>query len=292
VAIKVIVTVTGAADILSNDATAVIRLDRDTTSAFLAPTEVTTTAILTGVERYEIWDVGATTTSWFRFQIESGAGVALSGLSIPWQVITPQPIATLASVKLRLGSGASSTDDDVLQSIIDGVNGAITQRIGYYPGPSSDTSRVYHGMDAVHGGRRLWLPGGVRSITALTLASSTLGAQTAATLTDFMLGPAAYELRPAEPYHYIEFKDVTTGNWSYFPDGYENVTATGTFGWGIVPDDLIHVASAMALRRWKARNSGDVDVLGSDEFGSAVISDRMPIEWRRVIDSYRFWRTV
>lgn len=283
--IKVVVHIDNAGDWLDVDANASYRLDRDTTAAFAAPTEVTTATLTTGVERYEVWDSSGTSDSWYRFRIEDDANNALSAYSTPFQVLSPQPIATLASVKQRLGTGASTTDDDVLDDVIAGVNAEIVRRIGYYPGPSADTSMTLHGKDAVRNGYRLWVPGGVRSVTTLTIAASTGASGTAATATDYVLGPA--ERRSGEPYGYIEFVDVTTGAWSYFPAAYSNVVIAGLFGWAAVPDDLEHIATAWAVRRWKARASGDADAIGSDEFGGAIISDRMPAEWRRIINAYR-----
>ena len=292
-AIKVIVNVTGAADWIKADAAASFRLDRDTTAAFAAPTEVVTTALTTGVERYETWDASGTSTSWYRFRIEDDADAALSGWSTPFQVLTDQPIATLASVKLRLGSNASATDDDILQSYIDGANGAIVQRIGYYPGPSADTSRTFHGRDAVKDGMRLWIPAGVRSITTMTIGASTGATATAVTAADYVLGPASYLLRPGEPYHYIEFVDVTTGNWGSFPAAYSNVNITdGLFGWATPPADLVTIASAWSIRMWKARAAGDADIIGTTEFGEQIVSDRFPAQWRRTIDAYRFRAVV
>ena len=283
--IKVVVHIGNATDWLTADATASYRLDRDTTAAFAAPTEVTTATLTTGVDRYEVWDASGVSTSWYRFRIEDDSDSPLSPWSTPFQVLAVEPIATLAGVKQRLGTGATSVDDDVLDDIIAGVNAEIVRRIGYYPGPSSDTTKTLHGFDAVRSGRRLWVPGGVRSVTSLTIADTTGGSGTAATGTDYVLGPS--DRRPGQPYGYIEFVDVTTGAWSYFPAAYSNVVIVGLFGWSSVPDDLEHIATAWAVRRWKARASGDADALGSDEFGGAIISDRMPAEWRRIIDAYR-----
>ena len=205
--IKVTVQVDGAADWLVASADARFRLDRDTTAAFAAATEVVTTVLVSGTERYEVWDASGTTTSWYRFRIEGATDNALSGWSTPFQVIEDQQIATLASVKLALGSGAVSGDDDVLSFYVTGVNEAIIHRIGYYPGPSSDTTRSYDGKDAVSASvsgdaRRLWIPGGVRAVTSLTLGA-TAAAGTAATSTAYGLFPRSHLLRPGEPYHYI-----------------------------------------------------------------------------------------
>jgi len=286
-AIKVITQVDGAADWIVADASARFRLDRDTTSAFAAPTEVVTTVLVSGSERYETWDGDGTTTSWYRFRIEDDADAALSGWSDPFQVYATQDIANLATVKLRLGSNASASDDDILRGYIDAANGAIIQRIGYYPGPSTDTSRIYHGIDAVRSQKRLRVPGGVRTVSALTIAGNTGETQTAATVGDWVLGPNIHALRTGEPYHYLQMVDLTTGSWSTFPSGYENVTITGTFGWSIVPPDLVAIASAWAIRQWKSRAAGDADILGTTEFGEQVVSDRFPAQWRRTIDTYR-----
>src|SRR5512137_3099211 len=104
--IKVIVQVDGAADWLAHSAAARFRLDRDTTSAFAAPAEVVTTVLVSGTDRYETWDANGSSTSWYRFRIEDDADGALSGWSMPWQVLEERPIATLAGVKQRLGTGA------------------------------------------------------------------------------------------------------------------------------------------------------------------------------------------
>ena len=72
-----------------------------------------------------------------------------------------------------------------------------------------------------------------------------------------------------------------------FPAGYGDVRLTGTFGWASPPADLVEVAEAWAVRSWKARATGDADVLGADEYGNQIISDRFPASWRMTIDSYR-----
>ncbi len=290
VTVRISLTGQPSSDWIALDATASFRLDSDSSAAFSSPSEVTTTALTTAIERYEEWDSSGTVDStWYRFRIEDNADAALSDWTVPFQVLPTEAIATLSSVKLRLGSGATAADDDILMGYINAVNGAITQRIEYYPGPSVDTSRTYHGRDALAGGRKLWIPGGVRGITTMTIAGSTGASATAVTAGDFVLGPLSYSARPGEPYHYIEFVDVTAGNWGHFPYGFENVNITsGLFGWGTVPADLVAVASAWAIRQWKSRASGDSDTIGTTEFGEQIISDRFPAQWRRTVDAYRF----
>lgn len=285
-AIQVVLNIDGSADWLAGNANARFRLDRSSSAAFSSSTEVVTTVLVSGTDRYEVWDTAGSPTTWYRFRIEDNADGALSDWSVPFQVLAEQPIATLASVKIALGSGATSTDDDVLGFYVDGVNSRIIRRIGYYPGPSSDTTRTYHGCDAVRNGKRLWIPGGIRSLTSMTIAGSTGDTPTAVTTSDVILGPHSSTLRTGDAYSYIEFKDVTSGNWSYFPYGYENVIPVGLFGPGQVPDDLVSVATSWVLHDWKTRNTGGAGMVGSEEFGFTDLS-RLPFEWRRVIDSYR-----
>ena len=287
-AIQTTLHVENAGDLLATaayGAGAVARLHRDTTAAFAAPTSVSTTALVSGTDRYEVWDADGSATSWYRFRIENSGGTELSDWSVPWQVLTQQPIATLASCKMYLGAGATDTDDDALAGIIAGVNRAIVKRIGYYPGPSSDTTRTYHGRDAVRGGKRLWIPGGIRTLTSLTIAGATGDAGTAATSTDWVLGPHSSTLQPGEPYWYIDFADVTTGNWSYFPNAYGNVVPVGLFGFAQPPEDLVYWGSFQSIQIWKARASG-TGMVGATEFGNIDLS-RLPSEGKRVIDSYR-----
>src|SRR3989304_1720346 len=94
--------------------------------------------------------------------------------------------------------------------------------------------------------------------------------------------------RRGEPYHYIEFVDVTPGSWGYSPHGYSNVVITGYFGWSSVPAELVQRATLESVRHWKARATGDADVVGPDEFGNQIISYRFPAELRRVLDRYRY----
>lgn len=182
-----------------------------------------------------------------------------------------QDIATLASVKQALGAPATTTDDDVLNFHIDGVNAAIIARLGYYTGPSSATTLTYDGRDAVRDGRRLWVTPGIRALTSIEIAS------VAVDVADIRLGPPSYRLRPNEPFHWIERE---TGCFT------GDIVTVGMYGWAMVPADLARMATAWATRSWKTRATGDADVIGSDEFGEQIISDRLPAEWRRTIELY------
>jgi len=246
-----------SSDWLTIDANASYRLDSAATFGG-SYSEVTTAALTTGTERYEVTDSSGTVGStWYRFRIEDAADTALSDWTVPFQVLAKEPIVTLSSMKLALGAGATATDDDVLAFFVDGVNGAMVQRIGYYPGPSDDTTRTYHGKDAVRDRTRLWIPGGIRSLTSMTIAGATGDTATAIDTDDVILGPDQYALRPGEPYQFIEFKDVTNGDWSYFPRGYSNVIPVGEFGWVQPPADLVRPRRRQLPEQIRRARPGD-----------------------------------
>jgi hypothetical protein len=259
VAIKVIVNVASAADWIVAEATARFRLDRDSSVAFSAPSEVTTTALVAGTDRYEVWDAGGASTSWYRFRIENDADSGISDWSTPWQVTSDQPIATLAGVKQRLGT-TSSVDDDMLDRYVRDVNTDIIRRLGYFPGPSGDTERLYDGRDAVCGDTRLWVTGGFRSLSKVETATSSSGTFTEVAAADWMAGPKAWSLAPGEPYGYVELLSGT------FPADVENVRLTGVFGWASPPADLVDAAEALVVVKWKRRAAG-TGGLGTDEAG-------------------------
>ena len=49
-------------------------------------------------------------------------------------------------------------------------------------------------------------------------------------------------------------------------------TATATAGWTAIPDDITDVALTAATRAWFARQSGQQDIVGSDENGAPLVS--------------------
>lgn len=278
-AIRIVINVDGAADVLAGaGAGAKVHPQRDTSVTFDAPADLATIPLVSGTDRYEAWDASGSSTSWYRSRLEKSDGTAWSDWSTPWQVTAELAIATLAGVKQRLGTTAA-TDDDMLERYVRKVNTAIIRRLGYYPGPASDTERLYDGRDAVRDATRLYITGGFRSLSKVELASGGTFSEVAAA--DWMAGPKAWALAPGEPCAWI---DLLSGT---IPTGAEDVRLTGIFGWASPPADLVDVAETWAVRNWKARASGDADVLGSDEFGNVIVSDRIPPSWRNIIDSYR-----
>lgn len=200
---------------------------------------------------------GLGTTSWSSITRGYAGSIAATHLNAATVTRIARAYSDLTRVKAQ--ASIPDTDDDAVllvyiaaaQAYLCGPYGT-----GIFLGPSTDTSRIYHGQDALCNGKRLWIPGGIRTLSAMTIGSCTGATQTAATVTDWDLGPLSYELSTGRPYNYIEFADVTTGNWNYFPWGKRNVTLTGTFGPAAVDDWTAKLADMVVIRMWEDRNAG------------------------------------
>lgn len=156
--------------------------------------------------------------------------------------------------RLRTQLSITDTDDDtLLLDIIEAVNAELTDRVGVFLGPSTDTLRLYGGEDVVRNGYRLLVPGGIRTLTQVRTATQTGGSWTTQTLTDFVLGPPLHTRRTGEPYAWVDVSEVA----SALPmTGLANIELTGTFGRASVASNLAKVADMVATRMWNDRNAG------------------------------------
>jgi hypothetical protein len=184
-----------------------------------------------------------------------------------------------------------TTDDGELAGYVQDANEDLHEYIGIFYGPSIDTTRTFDGRDAVGNGKRLWIPGGVRSIGTLTMGY-TGEALTEAASADWVLGPVAWELRPGQPYAYIEFLDVTTGSWTMFPYGMRNVTAAGSeFGADRKPSTLVRIATDLAVARFMDRKGA----VGGGDLESRIFP-YLTAPQRATLDRFRLeartWRSI
>ena len=153
--------------------------------------------------------------------------------------------------------GFTGTDDDArLLTFIAATNAELTERVGVFLGPATDTVRTYDGRDAVEDGRVLWIPGGIRTLTQVRIAETSGGTLATATLADFLLRPKTHELPSGSPFRWIEIKPDPAGDHSAFPAYLENVELTGTFGPGAVADNHASLADMVVMRMWEDRGAG------------------------------------
>jgi hypothetical protein len=141
------------------------------------------------------------------------------------------------------------------------------------------------------GTRVLWVD--VRAVTELAVASSTGASYTVLPATDYYLRPLPQDRDgPAWPATRIELSDMPTGGFRYFPAGYATVRMTAVTGWPAIPDDITDVALTMVVRAWHARQSGQTDIVGSDETGAPMVSRYLSSRDRETLRKYRVTPSV
>lgn len=193
---------------------------------------------------------------------------------------------TTALVKGRLGI-TGSTDDTEIGLICDQVNQFIEspQGCGRIIAPITSATYVIDGS----GLSFLYFPKGIRAITALSIGDSTGDTKDTVNSSDILLRPLDQDRTPGWPAFYLYLSDVpvSTVTRTVFPAGRGNVSMTATTGWAAIPDDLIDVALTTAMRAWHARQSGQVDVVGTDDTGAPLVSRFVAAFHWGIIKGYR-----
>jgi hypothetical protein len=205
----------------------------------------------------------------------------------------PDTYADLSRIKRRLrGSQDVETtdDDDILSDYIDAVQGELYTRVGLFLGPTPVTEILLDGEAAIDDGRWLHIPFGIQSLTSVEVQATTGGDWETVPATDLIRLPRVYEPRldPNQPITGLRFKDVTTGTWTAFPYGYENVRITGTLGWPEPPRKITEIADTLVVRMFQARMTGQRDYVGSDEEGNPIVSRYLSGGDRRMLDAFRW----
>lgn len=237
---------------------------------------------------------GAGTTTW---TVTRGYGGTTAAVHLINSAIyhVPDTYADLSRIKRRLRGGAdteSTVDDDILSDFIGIVQSHLVSRLGMFLGPTAETSLLIDGFAATDAKRMLYIPFGFQSLTSLEVQSSTGAAWETVTAADLYFGPRTGEPRvdPNQPYTWLGFKDVVTGNWSYFPGGIENIRLTGVLGWPAPPEKLGEIADTIVVKMYQARQTGQRDYVGNDDEGNPIVSRYLAAEDHRVITT--FWGEI
>ena len=135
------------------------------------------------------------------------------------------------------------------------------------------------------GGRVLWFD--VRSVSELAIATMTGGSYTVIPATDYFLRPLPQDRSAGWPATRIELSDWPTGSAWYFWPGYNTVRVKAVIGWPAIPDDIAGVALTTVVRAWHARQSGQTDIVGTDETGAPIVSRYIPAADWATLKAYR-----
>lgn len=237
---------------------------------------------------------GAGTTTWTVTRGYNGTTAATHDDASPIYHV-PDTYADLSRIKRRLrGSSTTETtsDDDILVDFIGIVQSHLVSRLGMFLGPSAETTITVDGFNAVSSRKKLYVPYGFRSLSSTEVQAYTGASWETVTAGDVYYGPRTGEPKadPNQPYTWLAFKDVVTGNWSSFPEGIDNIRLTGALGWSAPPAKLGEIADTIVVKMFQARQTGQRDYVGSDEEGNPIISRYLSAEDHRVIGT--FWGEI
>lgn len=200
--------------------------------------------------------------------------------------MTALSYATTANVKTRLGI-TDSTDDDLIDDIVSAANDYIESQTWRPVGPTTGGTAVFDATEDCLDSRTLYVRQGIRSITSITVASTTGGDDVSGTAADFLILPRSQNRKPDWPGFYVVIKDSVTGDVSDFGSGYANITIVGDFGWASIPPVLTEIAELIAVRAWHARNLGQADIVGSEANGEPTVSRYVSARDKRTLQSFR-----
>jgi len=187
---------------------------------------------------------------------------------------------SLAALKTHMGI-SDTNDDTALSAVATAVNAIIEDNIGFAAADGGTAIRSYDG----NGGDRLFVRGGLQGVTTLEVADATGGTFTATT--DYVLKPYAHERPSGWPAWYVQLTDLASVT---FTSGYQTVRITPATGWGFaaIPEELQRIADIMGTRMFQSRQTGETFVIGSGEFGQAIVRFLPEPEYRDVLDHYGF----
>jgi hypothetical protein len=202
--------------------------------------------------------------------------------------MTALSYVTRVNLKVRLNIGtADTTDDALLDDIVEQVN-AYVEHVAHRPlGPSNGGTATFDAEEDVYPDGALYVRQGIRSVTSATVAPATGQAGVAATVADIVVLPRSQNRRPDWPGEWLVFKDVVTGSVSDWGSGYANITVVGDFGWAAIPPEVVEVAEIVATRAWYARQTGQADIVGSDETGAPLVSRFLSLRDRDTLRAFQ-----
>lgn len=217
---------------------------------------------------------GIGSSSWSDLTRGYGGSTAATHLSGATVTRVPRGWVSLVDLKGWIEYEDDHEDDDRLLTAIEATNAYITQCVGLFVGPSTDTTRTYRRIEPDEDGRVLWITGGIRSFTTLELRRASTDAWETVTAGDVELGPPSWDLRPGQAYQWLEFIDDPTGAWLSFPRHGELRISGARFGPEMPDPSAAQIARTVVTRMWEAREEGSLRNPSPSKF---VYSDDMDV---------------
>lgn len=178
-------------------------------------------------------------------------------------------VAYTSPAAIKSLAGITDTNDDAaFTAIATAINDLLEDYIGFGVGSGATAVRTYDG----DGTDELFIRGGVQGITTLEVASETGGTWSTMGSTEYVLKPYSHERPSGWPGWRIKLTDKAT-TYGVFTSGYQTVRITPTGGWDFsaTPQLLKRIADIAGLRMFQARKTGEMLVVGSTDFGQAIV---------------------
>ena len=185
----------------------------------------------------------------------------------------------------QAGQAFSAAEGTVLSGIATAVNELIEGYIGAPVGSGGTVARTFDG----NGSDRMWVRQGIQAIATLEIADETGGTFTTLSSSEYVLRPATHDRPTGWPGFEVILTDKAT-TYGVFTVGFDTVRITPTaagWNWTTVPPELSTVAAIMGTRMFQSRQSGEMLVVGSTDFGNAIVRFLPEPEFRAVLDRYR-----
>lgn len=248
--------------------------------------EIGTVPVVAGTTLYRYYDQVAAAGTWYRTRYSDASDTFWSPYSTPFQAATSWTnYCSIHDAKQRLGiTVADTTDDEELVQIISQTAGFIESKTGRPLYPDPVLIYTFDGAGAVDNGKTLLVPRGVRTVSAITHATTTGGTPVAVAATDYILRPLVQDRPPGWPATEIRLTDVAA--LPYWYPAYANVVVTGTFGWAAVPREIEAIALRLVINAWKLRGSGGADIVSVGVDGSRTFENALSWQDRKTLESY------
>ncbi len=219
--------------------------------------------------------------------IESTTGRILAPIPAFTTTLAAGVLAGATSVSLTSATGlargdalmfgpVSGTHEHGIVAAISGTTITLQAALAnaYSSGAAVERVQLFDGFSAQEGGRLMPISNGIVAATSVEVALYTGGPFSLIPGTDWYIRPTPLEREPGWPGTELWMTNIPSGGNTtpYFPPGFANVRVAGSFGWPAILDDVTDIALTAAIRAWNARQGGQADIIGSDEFGKPIVS--------------------
>ena len=195
-------------------------------------------------------------------------------------------LAYTSGTALKTRMGITDTNSDaILEARATATNTIIESYVGGPVGSGGTAIRTFDG----DGTGTLWVRHGINAITTLEVADRTGGTFSTLAATEYVLRPASWDRPTGWPGFWVKLTDQAS-TYGRFTPGYDTVRITPTsdgWGWTAIPAELSEVAHILGTRLFQARQSGEMMVVGSTDFGNAIVRFLPEPEYRAILDRFR-----